>query len=293
MNRPVYLEDVLVLYLDSHWSLCQSYRNDLMRSVRYLSNWSGTSPMPLEMLSESLLGRWLRHYAETHTPASVNNRRRHLLTLWRYAAEELSIIAMPRKIPKIQEPKKIPECWTLEECERIFAAAKQQTGWIGGIPAGQWWLSLLLVVYWTGERIGAVRHVRPEDYDVQRMALRIRPENQKTRRERLFFLPPEIHQKIMVVYDTDREFLWPFDYHPTKLWLIFRRLLKCAGIEHDTRKPMNLFHRLRRTSGTLCEMNGGDGARHLGHSRAIFEKHYFSPGLAANWKLECVPVPAF
>lgn len=283
------LAEVCQGYLDSRWGVSKSYRADLTRSVRYFEAWHGGIIL-IKSLSESLLGGFLRDFSATHTASSTNNRRRHLLTICTFAALEHNLVDPPRKVPKLTEPRRVPDAWTLTECEQIFRTAAKQEGTISDIPAGQWWISFLLTLYWCGERVGAVRQVRCVDYDTSRMALWIRPEFHKTKRERLFLMPPVIHSAIAQIHNPSRELLWPWDRSIRRLFPSFARILEEAGIVRN-RKPMSLFHKLRRTSGTLCELNGGSGHKHLGNTEAIFQKHYFAPSLKSSWESEKMPLP--
>ena len=70
--------------------------------------------------------------------------------------------------------------------------------------------------------------------------------------------------------------MWPWS--KTREWLqkAVRKIFKKAGVAYG-RPHGGLFHKFRRTSGSLVEAAGGDGARHLGNTRAVFEQHYRDP----------------
>lgn len=115
--------------------------------------------------------------------------------------------------------------------------------------------------------------------------LTIRSGSHKTRCERLLFIPPELAEKISALPRVDA-LIWPWPWHPRTIWPRFRKLLKAAGIGAHERHG-GLFQKMRRTSGNLVELAGGDGARHLGHSRAVFLKHYWCPQIVprSQWHL--------
>ena len=50
------------------------------------------------------------------------------------------------------------------------------------------------------------------------------------------------------------------------------------------------MHKLRKTAGTLVEMNGGDGSRLIGNKRANFIKHYLDPRFGSG-QLQFLPPP--
>jgi hypothetical protein len=56
----------------------------------------------------------------------------------------------------------------------------------------------------------------------------------------------------------------------------FRLILKAAGLPHGRR---DLFHKVRRTTATLCEIHVGPGSatKQLGHSSARVTEKYIDP----------------
>jgi integrase len=287
------LNQVLDEYCSLRCNTTVNYRNEIIRTVNRFIEWYGSDPDITE-LKESTVCKFMQHWFDKcQCPTSVNNKRRHLLTLWRYASEEMNLMPMPRKVPKITEMRKIPEAWSLEEMQLIFAAAARQTRWIDGVHASNWWLSFLLCLYWTGSRVGALRQCKVADYDPHKMTLRIQAEYTKTKKEAIYPLPPIVCEILNRFYDTKRVLLWPWNRSPRRLWPAFRRILKFAGIETPKgRRGNNLFHRIRRTAGTLVELAGGDGSKHLGNTREVFERFYFCPGLDhRTWEDIKLPMP--
>ena len=71
----------------------------------------------------------------------------------------------------------------------------------------------------------------------------------------------------------------------------FSRICKRAGVRYG-RRYGGLFHKLRRTSGTLVEQAGADGSRHIGNTRAVFERRYRDPRFMSRVALELLPRPA-
>jgi integrase len=115
------------------------------------------------------------------SPVTVNTKRRRL------NGDSDGRRALARKSP---EPGQNPQAWTLSECEAIFSTCAALTGTICGISRADYFLSLALVAYWTGERIGAVRSARSEDYDQAAGRLLIRWRSHKLRKDRSLTLRP-------------------------------------------------------------------------------------------------------
>ena len=111
------------------------------------------------------------------------------MTLWTAAYDHGLAERMPRRrlIRQLPEDAEPPEAWTLSECERIFVVASRVPGRVGTIPAGQFWLSLMLTAYFTGCRIGALMKAKTEDY---RSGEGLTVRHQKNHRSQWVLIPP-------------------------------------------------------------------------------------------------------
>lgn len=277
-------------YIARHPGLRASSIQQLEIAVRQFQIWHG-QPTHRSQLHEELLARFMSDcLAHGSAPATVNSKRRALLTLWRAAAGD-GLVREPKKVPRVKEPLRIPEAWSLEEVERLLVRCQELTGTVGKVPRNIFWTALVLTVFDTGGRIGAVRAVKSADYD-RGGHLVLRAESQKTNRDELVALSGQTVEAIDCLFDpaSDLLFPWPYCYH--YMWRYFRRQIVIkAGVRYDPRQGMNLFHRLRRTSGSLVEANGGDGSRHLGHSRQVFLKRYCDPRIVGSGQVDLLPRP--
>ena len=84
--------------------------------------------------------------------------------------------------------------------------------------------------------------------------------------------------------------MWPWPYSREALDKRLRKILKAAGVRHG-RGQGGLLHKFRRTSGTLVEAAGGDGAKHIGNTRKVFESHYLDPRFVDRSQLNLLPRP--
>ena len=180
-----YLEGV---YLRDNFGLSAGYIAELRRAVRQFSEFSGEPT--LNELRPALFCRWLASLlSQGLAPATVNNKRRMLMTLWRAAwRSRLAPRPKTRAVKRLTEPDPIPTAWTPEQCGRIFAACQTLQGKICGVPRASWWLSLFLAVYSCGERIRAVLHARSCDCDLDLGTLLLRWQTVKTRKNRQVWL---------------------------------------------------------------------------------------------------------
>ena len=118
----------------------------------------------------------------------------------------------------------------MEECNRIFSTAAAQSGFVGKIPSGDWWLSLFLTVYWTGGRISAVLRTPTAAYDGTGILIRER----KTRKPKWRPLPVSCRQVIESTQPTSRKLFWPF---PWCREYFFRKARKIIEATTATTRP--------------------------------------------------------
>jgi len=259
-------------------------------ALNHLTN-GGPDPALVDCDAAAIAGCCARLIDAGRSPATADKTRRHLAAILNYAATLGKIDAAP-KTDRIDQPKKIPEAWTVEQVAAILDAAKKQPGKIAGIPAPLWWSGLLLVLYDTGLRIGAALALRWEDYrTAPRPHVIARHETQKQKADQLLDLADETvaalnslaqHLAFANVADIppaarDCVFPWPHDQGrpnwPT-LTRRFRKILAAAGLPAGRR---DLFHRLRRTTASYLAAAGANAQHRLGHSSATVTAAYLDP----------------
>lgn len=210
------------------------------------------------------------------SPATVNSKRASLRALWRFAHRR-SQAAEPMTLPRAKTPKRKPRAWTLAEMERIVTscyAAPSRRGW-----EGAHWVAVVMTIYDTALRISALLQVRTSDLCLTRGLLRADAEEAKDDEEQVFTLHP---QTLACLRDAlaggPRELVFPWPFHKRQIWPQFRRILDAAGLPHGRR---DLFHKIRRTSGSWLEsVRGGAATAHLGHSdRATTVAGYLDPAI--------------
>jgi len=284
MNRCKSLEGALDSYLSDHLGLSTGYRYLLARAVAHFARWHRTPILLATLRRETIIAFMRAELAEGLSAVTVNGKRRALLTLLRAARLKVG------RVPRVPEPIGLPQAWTLQECESIFSACATLSGHVGSLSASDWWLSLTVAIYYTGERIKAMRSIRSADCDLSVGTLIVRARSHKSRADRLLWIPEQAAELIQRIHDPRRELLWPWPSHRNTLFKQFRRIIEAAGVPCP-RGGHNLFRRLRRTTGTLVEAAGGDGARMLGNSRAVFERYYLDPRMAAKSQARLLPTP--
>ena len=237
------LQQYVGLYAASRPGISPAAVEQLSVAVRVLDHWHGC-PVRLKDLKADLLLRFLGDYSQNHAPATSNGKIRLVLRLWKHAHQQRWVRKAPAKIPKIPEPQRLPEAWYAEELTQLVRAASRLRGMINGIPRRRWWQSLLLAAYWTSCRISALRQTQSEDYDPEKGWLLVRAETQKTSKEQRFRLAPQAIASIALIYDPDRELIWPWPHCRRTLFTHFRRICESAGLKPN-RRGMDLFQRIR------------------------------------------------
>lgn len=225
----------------------------------------------LTELSEPLLQEFLAEYRRHWSAASTNNKRKHLLCLWRLAARK-GMHRYPEEmdVPRCKLPRREPQAWTPEEYGRLLRAAWQMRRIPGdGIEwTAAHWRAFLLVQYDTAHRRGALlsypaigKITTRRDQVTDRGYLIVRGEHTKQRADATHKLHPDTIEAIDSMPDHDALFPWPrgerlFDSE-------YRVLLAYAGMAQDRK---NGTHKNRRTSVTQVAIKRGVGAASM-HAR--------------------------
>jgi integrase len=152
-----------------------------------------------------------------------------------------------------------PQAWTPQEVERLLEACEAMPA------ASRWrWRLTIAVAYYTGlDRCDLWRlerqHISPDGL--------IRFRRQKTKSPVCVALPPEV----VLAIDAHCPAAGPILHlQITPEWFraVFAGIVRRAGL-------VGTFKKFRKTSGSLVERdNPGRGHKHLGNTRAIFERHY-------------------
>jgi integrase len=275
-------------YLPAKLGTCAEHGQQADYSLRALKRFLSRDPV-IEDLTDQTFLRFLHWYSQQVRPSTVNAKRRYILSLWRFAAER-KLCVSPGKIPRMPELLDPPEAWTVDELSAILRTAGCLRGLIAGLLTRFWMTSFLLAMYDTGCRVGQLRKVSPRDISIVGHWITLRAETSKTKLARVCELSEQTVEALTPIWSDERELVWPWPHTREALDKRFRKLLKDAGVSHG-RKRGGLWHKARRTSGTLVEAAGGDGARHLGNTRAVFEKHYLDARIAGRSQLGLLPRP--
>lgn len=280
---------------------------------RWANAQGSPGPMPLAALGNDVVGGYLAELLEGGArAATVNSYRAKILAVWNYARrprfKALGLAgADPPDVDRTAEVLNDPTAWRVDEVGRLLDVAAMASGHVGKVLACDWWVALVLTIYDTGLRINATMHLPAGAVDLETGGLVVSGETQKQRRGQWFRLDGQTVEALRLIDPghAERLFPWPWDRREDGTWNgdwktlreHFKGLLRRAKLIKPgvpTRKE--LFHKLRKTTGTYLAANAGEEAArdHLGHSSVAVTKRYEDPRLLpASSKVEALPRPSY
>jgi integrase len=255
----------------------------------------------LDQLSEDLCEGFAAWLSKKGTSvATINGRLTALCTLWRYAFKKRMLDDLPRDVELYPEPERLPEAWTIEQVAKILDAASTSTaGWtVCAAPAPHFWCALLLTLYDTGLRVGAVMRLKLDALDAKECWLTVPARVQKHKKEQALRLDPKTAELLRTLprFPGDDRLLpipWNGNARLAQLERWYREILKAAGLSSGTR---DLFHKIRRTNATYTADAQGEemAQKRLGHSSLqLTRKNYIDPRLLRRDRnaAELIPRP--
>lgn len=242
--------------------------------IRQLGRWLERVPTVADLGDELLLAAFLEHRARKHSPWTVEKERSQLLAMARLAFERRMLERMP-SCPPTPLPQRTPTSWNADELMRLYRAATSVQGFVGGVPAGVWWLAVISLAYESGERIGAL--LRCQATDLRGDTLTVPADARKGRRaDRVVTLSAETVALLERARAAGRpELLW-WPLNRPYLWMRLKAILQTAGLAGRRVG----FHQLRRTGASFFAAAGGSAAEYLGHGHGSGEK------VAAAWYVD-------
>lgn len=250
--------------------------------------WPGN--VSLRQINDLVFAEWIGWLAERSSRSTANKHRAHLLCILRLAVKRKKLRTLP-DVPALKTSPTLPQAWTVDEVERIIAVARTLSGHINGIRYSRWMSSLLLTLYDTGSRLGAVLNVAPKQLSLPDRSLILLGSTTKNGRPQYCRLSDQTIAAIAAIWDPGRKRVWPWPHIRATLYRRAKNLFAAAGVSYG-RDNGGLFHKLRRTSGSLVAANGGNAQLHLGHgSAATTNRHYLDPRIVGGGQLDYLPRP--
>jgi integrase len=283
------LYELLSLYRLYRPQLAETTAEQYRYAIRSLEKFVRKSPTT-EELTEPVILRFLSARLAEVSTRTVKRERGDILTLWRFAWRRKLCRCDPRdaEIPHLQPRTEPPIALTVQQVEAILDSCRFERSNIRGteILKSAWWRALVLVLYWSGARIGAIIEANRDDLDSATGWLHLRAESAKTGSGQWCQLPLDVVRAIPV--DPASESLFPWPYGRRQLFAALKRIVVRAGLPAGREYR---FHAFRRTAATLATAESSlDVARRaLGHSRESMTLRYIDPRVSSQPLLSVLP----
>ncbi len=236
-------------------------------------------------LDEDIISEYLAWMATGHARATVWNHRKMLMALATYAQKKGLLASVP-DVARIRLPRSIPTSYTVSEIAQLLEAARSQTGFIDGIPAGSYWFAFFLTAYDTGARASALWALQWSDW--REPFFLFRAETQKQRADQMLRVAPDTARALAAIRrGTGLVFPWPLKRRAK--YNRIRRIFRDAGLPHGRK---DLLQRIRRTTATLMHQAGGDATAQLGHSSDTITRMFYLASQDATQACDLLPRPS-
>jgi integrase len=221
---------------------------------------------------------------------TIKQVRTLLLTLWRFAVDR-GLASEPPRVRRLKVPREQPDAWSLDEVNRIIAAARLfRSKPLCGIAANKWWTGIMLTCWYTALRRGSLFAIRTADVNLEERWLYVPAGTMKNRVGKRYRIGHDAAAAIREIYDPRRELLFPINAtlrtggHACGVSDQFRDILIAAGVNPASRLPGKFFHKLRRTVATHTAARAGMAAASalLNHSGPDLIKRYIDPSVHAG-----------
>jgi integrase len=284
------LVEIARAYVSQNIGLSARYQKDILSVARRCSEFCGcvNGSMP----SSQQIAAWFAACLDRGlSPNTLLRYRRNLSAIIRFGVE--SGLCEAIRLPKIKGRASVPKAWTLEEFEAVLAEAARTPGFVGKVPACDWWAALLLTLYWTGARVGSVLNATPQDIDLDRGILVLT--KTKNRKTAIYRLHPQAIDAIRKIYDRDAQRLFYWPYQGPWFFKVLRQIVARSGVPCP-KGNASLTYRIKRTALTYCwAIDPAIAQRQADHSSAQTTlRYYVDPRLVAlhaQCAADVLPVP--
>jgi len=258
------------------------YRLNLGRFGEFLGRPPTLADLQDQIIAEAL--GWLLHTRKL-SPGSVSKFRDNLCCLWRFLARK-SIVGTHPDVPEVKEPHRAPVALTLEQLKRLWEYLRILPGDVQGIPACDWFCSLVAMCWDTGARKGELLGNTDDEtsgllwkyVDLERGIFIARAETVKGGlRDRPYRIRPATVEWLRRIEQPRRKKVWPWPWTETTFYSQLGRIMEANGIPDDRYHKMHLLRKCVATH--LCAL-GGNATEALGHSGPEMTRAYVDRTIA-------------
>jgi integrase len=248
-------------------------------TIRNFGRFLGREPM-LSDLTDMVVSRMLAWMADRGlSPYTVAKEHDQLLAIWRMGCRKRLVEEWP-DVDRGRLPVRIPKAWSRDDLAKLWAAIETLPGRLGDVAARDWWKALHFVLWYSAERIEAIRRLRWADVDLESGWLIIPAEFRKGgQAEKALQLPPVAIAALEKIREPRRGLIFPWPYSASYIYTKYAEILAAAGLSTDAKSK---FHRMRKSSASHFEANGGNATALLGHSSRKVTMAYLDPRIVTQ-----------
>lgn len=283
-NNPILLQDLFDRFYRPRKLLGRSKSTAYQYGIqiRHFGRFLGRAPTTAD-LDDDVLAAFLQWFLDgvdrggrSRSPDTANKARSHLLALWRFANATGRVATGPT-IEELPTPEKAPVAWTEDELATLLAGCAAQRGWIAGIRACDYWLSMH---YWWlcgGERTSATLAVLWSWVDLRNAVITVPGNVRKASKTITYAISPQCVDALRKIKDPEREKVWPWPWCRDTFYNRYEKLVASCGLPTKGAGPQ----KMRRSFASHLTANGGDATQALHHSnRSVTLKSYIDPRIA-------------
>lgn len=235
-------------------------------------------PATIADLNDTTVTRFAAHRLDAGIQKSgVNRDLSNLLAIWRWAHTKHYVKNWPDVELEVL-PTRVPVALLREEIELVYESINRETMPVDAIPGKKFWLALLLVIWDTGERIGAVMAIEWECVDLKTGWVRFPAEDRKgARDDNALPIAADTVAALSAIKPrgyspSQKVFRWP--YSSTYIYNRLARIMVRAGLPNNR---LYKFHVLRKSVASHYEAAGGNATELLKHSSRKITRTYLDP----------------
>lgn len=204
---------------------------------------------------------------------TVNKDLFNLLALWRWAHKKGYVKTWP-DVALESPPVRVPVALTRDELAALMAAIRGELLPVGRQAGPAFWRALVLIIWDTGERIGAVMALTWDRVDLQAGWVRFVAEHRKGASEdnALPLATDTITALRAIRRNAGAVFQWP--YSSTYIYHRLAKIMRRAGLPDS---GLYKFHVLRKSVASHYEAAGGNATELLKHSSRKVTRAYLDP----------------
>lgn len=272
---------LLQLYLERYEPLAlRSRRPNTKRlyreTLRLFERWL-QRPARLADLNDETVSRYAAWRLSTgRAKRTVNKDLFNLLAIWRWCHKKGLVKNWP-DVELEKPPTRVPVALLRKELALVRKAILSESAPVGDCTGPKFWLALFLLIWDSGERIGAVMGLTWERVDLQAGWVRFVAEDRKgaTADSAVPIAADTIAALSELATRHGRHckvFRWP--YAPTYIYYRLAKIMRRAGLPDDR---LHKFHCWRKSFASHYEAAGGNVTEWFGHSSRKITRAYLDP----------------